>query len=127
MICNAHCSSSSLSSQVLRNFHLIWAVLVSSQRTKQVLSAQIDLLCIYYIYIYIYIYIYTKQTNIYIYIYVYIYLTIYMYIIYIYVIYVIYIYILYIYIWKRNNMKSISNETLNFFFRKVCFSYNQSF
>ena len=42
------------------------------------------------------------------------------------VINLLYIYIynmnIYIYIWKRN-MKSFSNETVSFFFRKFCFSY----
>ena len=35
MICYAHCSSSSLSTLVLQDLHLIWAVLMSSQRAKQ--------------------------------------------------------------------------------------------
>ena len=36
--CNAHNSSSSLSTLVLQDLLLIWAVLISSQRAKQLLS-----------------------------------------------------------------------------------------
>ena len=48
-ICNTHYSSSDLSILVLQDLLLIWAVLMSSQRVKQLLSTD-------WLYIYIYIY-----------------------------------------------------------------------
>ena len=56
-LCNAQNSGSSLSTLVFQDLLLIWAVPMSSQRAKQLLST--DRSYIYmYIYIYIYIYIY---------------------------------------------------------------------
>ena len=37
--CYAHCSSSSMSTLALQDLNLIWAALISSQRAKQLLSA----------------------------------------------------------------------------------------
>ena len=66
-ICNTHISGSSLSTLVLHDLHFIWAVLMSSQRAKHLLSTDwsyidwlIDLIYrlrgVYFIYIYIYLY-----------------------------------------------------------------------
>ena len=46
--CYAHCSSSSISILVLQDLNLIWATLMSSQRAKQLLSADwsYNILCV---------------------------------------------------------------------------------
>ena len=49
LYCYAHCSSSSMSTLILQSLILIWAALMSSQRAKQLLSADWS----YNIYIYL--------------------------------------------------------------------------